>query len=117
MRGVDRAPRDRERSFVEFYERHYMAVLTYARRRSDEATARDVTAETFLVAWRRLEELERHGLPWLYRTAGFQLQNAERAARRQQRTTGRLASQPADEVPDRPSSTRTAAQCGKHCRR
>ena len=75
-------------------------MLTYARRRSDEATARDVTAETFLVAWRRLEDLERHGLPELYRTAGFQPKNADRAARRQRRTAGRLAGEPADEVPD-----------------
>ena len=100
MTVVDQGRREREQSFVEFYERHYGAVLAYARRRSDEATARDVTAETFLVAWRRLEELDRLDLPWLYRTAGFQLQNAQRAARRQRRTTGRLASQPAGEVPD-----------------
>ncbi|MGI8696818.1 MAG: RNA polymerase sigma factor, partial [Mycobacteriales bacterium] len=40
-------------AFTSLYERHYDDVLRYARRRVDEQTARDVAAETFLVAWRR----------------------------------------------------------------
>jgi RNA polymerase sigma-70 factor (ECF subfamily) len=81
----------REAAFVALYERHYASVLAYARRRTDESTARDVTAETFLVAWRRLDEAAHRGLPWLYRTAGLQLRNARRSEQRQERTAGRLA--------------------------
>jgi RNA polymerase sigma-70 factor (ECF subfamily) len=77
--------------FVALYERHYPAVFAYARRRAAEAVARDVAAETFLVAWRRLDDAVARGLPWLYRTAALQLRNAERSQQRQQRTAGRLA--------------------------
>jgi RNA polymerase sigma factor (sigma-70 family) len=81
----------REPAFVALYELHYPSVLAYARRRADEAVARDVAAETFLVAWRRLDEAVERGLPWLYRTAALQLRNARRTQQRQDRTAGRLA--------------------------
>jgi RNA polymerase sigma factor (sigma-70 family) len=84
-------PDPREAEFVALYERHYPSVLAYARRRADESVARDVAAETFLVAWRRLDEALERGLPWLYRTAALQLRNSQRAQRRQERTAGRLA--------------------------
>lgn len=81
---------ERDRAFVALYERHYGEVLTYARRRTDEASARDVAAETFTVAWRRQAEVERLALPWLLRTAALVLKNQQRAGRRQQRASGRL---------------------------
>jgi len=90
----------REQGFVGLYERHYAAVLAYARRRVDEPTARDITAETFLVAWRRLDDALANGLPWLYRTAAFTLKNWERSQRRTDRLTGRLAALPEPTVPD-----------------
>ena len=40
-----------EKWFVELYESAYGDVLRYARRRVGEDAARDVAAETFLVAW------------------------------------------------------------------
>jgi RNA polymerase sigma-70 factor (ECF subfamily) len=86
---------DRERRFVELYERHYADVLAYARRRAGEAAARDVTAEVFLAAWRRLDDAEARRLPWLYRTAALTLANWRRAQRRQDRVAGRLAGEPA----------------------
>ena len=94
------AASERERSFVALYEAHYPAVLAYARRRTDEATARDVAAETFLTAWRRQPSVPDLGLPWLYGTAGLVLRNQERSGRRQQRTIGRLAAQPGTAVAD-----------------
>lgn len=97
---MTQTPGDRERAFAEHYRRHYGAVLSYARRRTDEATARDVAAETFLTAWRRQDEVASQELPWLYRTAALVLRNHERAGRRQQRTAGRLAAQPVDLAPD-----------------
>lgn len=85
----------REQSFVELYERHYGSVLGYLRRRASEAAARDVAADTFLTAWRRLDVAADGGLPWLYRTAALTLRNVDRTERRQQRTCERLASLPA----------------------
>jgi RNA polymerase sigma-70 factor, ECF subfamily len=84
----------REQQFSAVYARHYAAVLAYARRRADEATARDVAAETFLIAWRRQDPGVAAELPWLYRTAGLVLKNHERGQRRQQRAAARLAAEP-----------------------
>jgi RNA polymerase sigma-70 factor, ECF subfamily len=57
-------------------------VLGYALRRTDPEEARDVVAETFTVAWRRLEEVPagEGALPWLLSTARKQLANRRRAA-------------------------------------
>jgi RNA polymerase sigma-70 factor (ECF subfamily) len=109
---VAQSASERERSFVALYERHYGSVLTYARRRTDEASARDVAAETFTVAWRRSGEVTRMDLPWLLRTAALVLANQQRSGRRQQRTADRLAAQPrqvaADPSTDRPGPARVA---------
>lgn len=82
------------------YDVHYAVVLAYARRRVDEATARDVTAEVFLVAWRRLHELPEHLVPWLLRTAHLQLANHTRTEARGARLTARLSGQPGLPTPD-----------------
>ena len=52
-RVVDVSPDER---FEALYREHYAAVLRFARRRTDPQTAEDVTAETFAIAWRRLDE-------------------------------------------------------------
>lgn len=58
-------------AFTAVYERHYAAVLRFAVRRVGEAHARDVVAETFLIAWRRWTDRPTDdALPWLYRTVG-----------------------------------------------
>jgi len=49
------SPTERETTFTALFEAHVDAVRAYAWRR-DPATADDVVAETFLVAWRRLEQ-------------------------------------------------------------
>lgn len=95
----------RERSFVSLYEQHYGAILAYARRRVEESAARDVTADVFLVAWRRLDEAVGGGLPWLYRTAQLTLKNSQRAERRSVRTAARLASLPAQAASPDPAVT------------
>jgi RNA polymerase sigma-70 factor, ECF subfamily len=54
-----RSPRDndvaRRTRFEQLYEAHHAAVLADALRRAERTVAHDVTAETFLVAWRWLE--------------------------------------------------------------
>jgi len=83
-----------EKWFVELYERAYADVLRYACRRVDEDTARDAAAETFLVAWRRLDVIPAEPLPWLYGVARGVLANESRRTRRQGRTARRIAASP-----------------------
>ena len=67
--------------FEALYREHYAAVLRFARRRTDPQTAEDVTAETFAIAWRRLDRIPaKKPLPWLYVTAGHELANRRRKA-------------------------------------
>jgi RNA polymerase sigma-70 factor (ECF subfamily) len=40
-------------------------VFAYALRRSDRETALEVVSETFLVAWRRFDDVPEDALPWL----------------------------------------------------
>lgn len=76
--------------FEAFYAAYYTQVLTYARRRTDEDAAREVTAETFLVAWRRRDVAVQRGLPWLYTTAALTLRNHQRTQRRARDALARL---------------------------
>ncbi|MBP2705439.1 sigma-70 family RNA polymerase sigma factor [Microbispora sp. RL4-1S] len=56
---------DPRQRFTGLYDRHYRNVLGYALLRADGGTAEDVTSETFLVAWRRLDKVPDPPLPWL----------------------------------------------------
>jgi RNA polymerase sigma-70 factor (ECF subfamily) len=61
-------------------------------RRTDEATAEDVLADTLLVCWRRLDDVPADAvLPWTYGVARLCLANAQRSARRQERLAARIA--------------------------
>lgn len=64
-------------------------------RRTDAETADDVLADTYLVAWRRFEDIPDEPLPWLYGVARNCLANAERGVRRRARLAARLAEEPA----------------------
>ncbi len=55
--------------FSRLFEAHYAQVLAFAGRRVGPDLADEVTAETFLVAWRRLESVPAEPLPWLYGVA------------------------------------------------
>lgn len=86
----------RSERFEQLYEDHYGRVLGYALcRTGDPADAHDVVAETFLVAWRRFDEVpegERSRL-WLYGTARRVLANQRRTRRRQDPLTDRMAAE------------------------
>ncbi len=60
-------------------------------RRTDEAMADDVLAETLLVCWRRLADVPDPALPWAYGVARNCLANAQRSGRRQRRVAAKLA--------------------------
>jgi RNA polymerase sigma-70 factor, ECF subfamily len=84
---------DAEERFNALYRAHYGAVLRYATRRAGQDTARDAVAETFLIAWRRLDDVPSQpgqAEPWLYGVARRVLANAQRSQRRADRLTARL---------------------------
>jgi RNA polymerase sigma-70 factor, ECF subfamily len=72
---------DTER-FEAVFRTHHRAVLRYALRRTDPATADEVVSETFLVCWRRLDDVPDDPLPWLLATARRCLANLRRSTRR-----------------------------------
>lgn len=86
---------DQARLFETYFRRYAGPVHAYALRRADPATAQDVAAETFLVAWRRRSEMPAEPLPWLYGIARGVLANDRRASGRQSRLVARIAAEPA----------------------
>jgi RNA polymerase sigma-70 factor, ECF subfamily len=69
--------------FDALYRANYGRVLAYALRRSPPEVAHDVVADTFLVAWRRLDGVPADPLPWLLGVARKTLSTHRRSARRQ----------------------------------
>lgn len=76
--------------FELIFRAHHARVLAYARRRLPEQ-ADDVVAETFLVAWRRFDELPEQPLPWLLGVARRVIATRLRGASRRQALIQRLA--------------------------
>src|SRR3954454_24273435 len=80
----------REVRFNRLYEDHFEAIRRYVWRR-EPALADDVVAETFLVAWRRLDDVPLDARPWLIGVARNTRLNIHRATRRQHAVVNRLA--------------------------
>jgi RNA polymerase sigma-70 factor (ECF subfamily) len=77
--------------FDALYTEHQRAVLAYAMRRiGDVADAEDVAAETFTIAWKKLESVPAEALPWLYAVARRVLANHRRGLSRRERLAGVL---------------------------
>ena len=70
-------------------------VLAYALRRADPATAEDIVAETFVIAWRRMDDVPDPPLPWLLGVARRVLANVRRGERRRGALLDRLRREPA----------------------
>jgi RNA polymerase sigma-70 factor (ECF subfamily) len=87
------APTARETRLEELFHEHGRAVWAYARRRASASDADEVVSETFLVAWRRLDDIPERPRPWLLGVARRCLANVERGAARQSAVQLRLASQ------------------------
>ncbi len=91
-----RRPESREERFEGCFRAHYGRVLAYGLRRlPDRTAAEDVAAETFLVAWRRLDEMSSDPLVWLLAIARNVVYNERRSSRRRERLTARLTIEPA----------------------
>ena len=83
--------------FDDCFRAHYARVLSFARRRlSDRAAAEDIAAQTFVVAWRRLDDAPADVLPWLLAIARGMILNELRAGRRRDRLLARTAAEPDD---------------------
>lgn len=90
---------DPEARFREIYDAYSGAILAYAARRTAGAhDAADVLADTFVVAWRRIEEVPAgdDARPWLYGVARRVLANHHRSRRRRRGLDERLAKDVAD---------------------
>ena len=87
------ATSEAERRYEVVFSRNHRQVYAYFKRRTDLASAKDGTAETFLVAWRKIDEVPdgEAALRWLYGVAHNVLRNQYRAKRRSQRLIGRLS--------------------------
>ncbi|MBT2207459.1 sigma-70 family RNA polymerase sigma factor [Actinomadura sp. NEAU-AAG7] len=110
--GGDGLGHERSARFEELYAAHLGHVTGYVRRRTgDPDDAADVISETFLVAWRRLDDVPpgEEARFYLYGVARRTLANLHRGQRRRRDLTTRigrrlaadLAAAPAPE-PDRP---------------
>ena len=92
MRGHDHIDR-----FLDLYNGTYSRLVAYCRRRTRTAAdADDAVADTYLVAWRRLDDVLGADSPiaWLYGVAYRVLSNQRRSTERSNRLTQRLRLQP-----------------------
>ncbi len=85
-----------DRRFRELYEQYQRPVLGYFLRRTDAISARDAAADTFLVAWRRIDDVPPgdSALPWLFGVARKVLANQRRGRDRFLAVGRKLAAQP-----------------------
>jgi RNA polymerase sigma-70 factor (ECF subfamily) len=87
------APADDEARFVEIYRRYGRPVQAYCARRTHRSQVADAVAETFLIAWRRFDQVpdEDAVLPWLYGVAYRVLSHQWRHRGRSRRLVERLS--------------------------
>lgn len=78
-------PQSRRARFEALFRGHHSAVQAYARRRVPREAVDDIVSETFLVVWRRLDEVPEPALPWLLTVARNVVGTERRGAARRQR--------------------------------
>ena len=80
--------------FVQLYESYHRQVYVYCRRRASADQVDDAVAETFLVGWKKIDEVPRsaEALPWLYGVAYRVLASQWRGISRRRRFENQLAS-------------------------
>jgi len=93
-------PRDAHAERLEeLFRRHHSAVAAYARRRAPSDAADDVVASTFLVAWRRLDQVPADALPWLLAVARNVIATQHRGSQRRGALRVRLEGSESAAVP------------------
>lgn len=91
---------DPEERFEALFEAHHQELLAFIRRRSTIGDAEDVVAETFVVAWRRIEEVPDPARGWLFAVARNILRNHERSHHRQRSLRVQLTERSLTHSPD-----------------
>jgi RNA polymerase sigma factor (sigma-70 family) len=94
-----------KRAFESVFDTYSAEVAAYLRRRVSREVAEDVLADTFLVAWRRVDEMPARPLPWLLGIAHRTLANHLRGRQRQAALVDRLRAlggPPREEAPQEP---------------
>lgn len=97
----DAAPETAEAAFRALFDAAYDDLTRFVERRTHPVDAPDVVAETFLVAWRRFDDVPRdpgEARAWLFVTARNLVANRVRRDRHQAAITVRIAAQPAPGV-------------------
>jgi RNA polymerase sigma-70 factor (ECF subfamily) len=94
-RGVSRNRQDRDdvTRFTEVFDATYSDLVRFVRRREATDISEDVVAETFLVAWRRLDDLppaSSAARAWLFGIARGVMLNESRGSRRRDALNVRL---------------------------
>ena len=92
-RGIVHPPAE-EALFAQLYNRHYRPIHDFCRRRVTSDLVDDAVAETFLTAWRRLDDVPigDEALLWLYRVAYRVIGHQWRSTARRRRLEDRLRS-------------------------
>ena len=90
---------DRER-FEQLYRENFRAVLRFAALRIDPERAKDVTAETFLVAWRRLDDVPAEPRAWLLGVARKVIAGQYRGQTRRDALAARIGGAAHESTPD-----------------
>ena len=92
---------DAEARFAEIYRRYGNHIRGYCTRRTEGADVADAVAETFLVAWRKIEQIPEGEatLPWLYGVAYRVLSHQWRHKARGRRLVEKLSSHADVETP------------------
>ncbi len=111
---MDVDQRLRVHRFSVLYEAHLAPVARFVSRRLLSPDAADVVADTFLVAWRRLDDVPEppQTLPWLYGVARRNLANQRRGDRRRGALGDRLRTEWATQARSATSSHEDAEHRG-----
>jgi RNA polymerase sigma-70 factor (ECF subfamily) len=83
-----------EARFSALYQASYADLVRFAQRRVEHSHAEDVAAETFLVAWRRLDDVPDEPMDaraWLFGVARHTIMNTRRGSDRRRALAVRLA--------------------------
>lgn len=70
--------------FRRVFDEHYEAIARYCHRRLPTSDANDATANVFVVAWRKINQMPdgEEALPWLYAVARNEVSTTRRSMRR-----------------------------------
>lgn len=89
--GPEEGHRSHEPRFEALYWRHHRDLAAFIRRRVPLDAVEDALAETFIVAWRRLEDIPVEERAWLFGVARNVIRNSYRAEARQRALHVRVA--------------------------